>query len=225
MGDLHLKQETSNRVSGTYNYTKNDLSLNFEAFYNHIKDYIFIEPTGTETSIRGAFPVWSYNQTNAAIYGLDITANYNFNDQWFLKHKSSITKGKDISQDRALIDMPSLKTVNSIGYSNPKWLKLKTELQSELVFRQNDYPNNNFEVFIPTTQQMVLVDVSTTPPTYHLLHLQSNITLDLSKKTDLNIGLNITNVLNTNYRENLNRLRYFADDLGRNIMLQLKLNY
>ncbi|QXP58978.1 TonB-dependent receptor [Olleya sp. HaHaR_3_96] len=225
LGDLRLKQETSNRVSGTYNYTKNDLSLNFEAFYNHIKDYIFIEPTGTETSIRGAFPVWSYNQTNAAIYGLDITANYNFNDQWFLKHKSSITKGKDISQDRALIDMPSLKTVNSIGYSNPKWLKLKTELQSELVFRQNDYPNNNFEVFIPTTQQMVLVDVSTTPPTYHLLHLQSNITLDLSKKTDLNIGLNITNVLNTNYRENLNRLRYFADDLGRNIMLQLKLNY
>lgn len=225
LGDLRLKQETSNRVSGTYNYNNKGLLLNVEAFYNHISDYIFIEPTGTEQTIRGAFPVWSYNQTNAALYGLDLTANYTINDQWFVKNKSSFIKGKDLSQNQALIDIPSIKTVNSIGYSNKKWLDFNTELQSELVLRQNDYPNNNFEVYIPTTEQMVLVDLSTTPPTYHLFHLQSNITLDLSKKTDLNIGLNITNILNTNYRENLNRLRYFADDLGRNIMLQLKLNY
>jgi iron complex outermembrane receptor protein len=72
---------------------------------------------------------------------------------------------------------------------------------------------------------MVLVDVSSPPPAYHLLHFQSDITIDLSNKTNLNIGLNITNILNVSYREYLNRLRYFADDLGRNLMLQLKLNY
>ena len=121
--------------------------------------------------------------------------------------------------------MPSLKTVNILGYSNEKWLGFNAELQSELVFKQNDFPDNNFEVFIPTTQNMVVVDISSTPNTYHLLHFQSDVTLNLSTKTDLNIGLNITNIFNTSYRENLNRLRYFADDLGRNIMLQLKLNY
>ncbi|WGD34616.1 TonB-dependent receptor [Olleya sp. YS] len=225
LGDLRLEQETSNRVSGTYNYSNKAITLNIEAFYNHINDYIFIEPTGTEQTIRGAFPVWSYNQTNAALFGLDISANYNFNDQWNLNNKSAFIKGRDVSQNQALIDMPSFKTVNSIGYSNKKWLDFNAELQSELVLRQNDYPNNNFEVFIPTTQEMVLVDVSTPPPTYHLLHLQGDVTLDLSKNTNLNIGLNMTNIFNTNYRENLNRLRYFADDLGRNIMLQLKLNY
>ena len=41
----------------------------------------------------------------------------------------------------------------------------------------------------------------------------------------LNVGINVTNIFNTSYREYLNRLRYFADDLGRNFMLQLKLNY
>ncbi|WP_054850924.1 TonB-dependent receptor domain-containing protein [Olleya sp. ITB9] len=225
LGDLRIKQETSNRVSGTYNYINEALTLNFEAFYNHISDYIFIEPTGTTQTIRGAFPVWSYNQTNASLYGLDLTANYSFNNQWYINNKSSFIKGRDLTRNDALIDMPSTKTVNSIGYTNKKWLNLNTELQSELVFRQNDYPNNNFEVYNPTTDQMVLVDVSTTPPTYHLLHLQSNITLNISEKTNLNIGLNITNIFNTDYRENLNRSRYFADDLGRNIMLQLKLNY
>jgi iron complex outermembrane receptor protein len=225
LGDLRISQETSNRVSGTYQYQKDSFFLNLEAFYNHINDYIFIEPTGTEQTIRGAFPVWSYNQTNAALSGIDMTVNYQLNEQWVFNHKSSFIKGRDLNRNQALIDMPSFKTVNILGYSNEKWLNFNSELQSELVFRQNDFPNNNFEVFIPTTGEMVLVDVSTSPPAYHLLHFQSDITFNLSTKTDLNIGLNMTNIFNTSYRENLNRLRYFADDLGRNIMLQLKLNY
>lgn len=225
LGDLRINQETSNRVAGTYQYVDDALSFNLEAFYNHISDYIFIEPTGTEQTIRGAFPVWSYGQTNAALLGLDLTANYNFDAQWSFNNKSSFIKGRDLGRDQALIDMPAFKFVNSLGYSNKKWLNFNSQLQSELVLRQNDFPNNNFDVFIPSTGQMVLVDVSTPPPAYHLLHLQSDITLNLSTKTDLNIGLNVTNILNTSYREYLNRLRYFADDLGRNVMLQLKLNY
>ena len=142
-----------------------------------------------------------------------------------MNDKSSYIKGRDLSQNQALIDMPSVKTVNILGYSNKKWLDFNSEIQSELVLKQNDFPNNNFEAFIPTTGEMVLVDISSTPPTYHLLHFQSDITLNLSTITKLNIGLNITNIFNTPYREYLNRLRYFSDDLGRNIMLQLKLNY
>jgi iron complex outermembrane receptor protein len=225
LGDLRIKQETSNRISSTYQYNHNNVTLSLEGFYNHIKDYIFIKPTGTEQTVRGAFPVWSYEQTNAALFGFDVTTKYYINDNWSFSNKSSFIKGRDLTASEALIDMPSFKTMNILGYSNAKWFQLNANLQSELVLRQNDFPNNNFEVFIPSTGNMELVDVSSTPPTYHLLHFESDITLDISKKTNLNIGLNITNILNTSYRENLNRLRYFADDLGRNIMLQLKLNY
>jgi len=104
-------------------------------------------------------------------------------------------------------------------------LNFNAALQSEWVFKQNNYPNNNFTTLIPRTQQTVLVDVSSTPPAYHLMHFNSSIDLKLSRKNTLNIGLNITNMFNTSYRENLNRLRFFADDLGRNIQLQIKLNY
>ena len=47
----------------------------------------------------------------------------------------------------------------------------------------------------------------------------------MNKRTSLNIGLGVNNVFNTSYRNYLNSLRYFADELGRNIILQLKLNY
>ena len=225
LGDLRIKQETSNRIGGSYQFNNEKLSINLEGFANHISDYIYIKPTGTELTIRGAFPVWDYVQTNALIYGIDVTANYSFNKQWFLNNKTSLTKGRDLTEKDALIDIPSFKTVNILGFSNKKWLNFNAELQSELVLKQNNFPDNNFEVFIPSTQEMTLLDVSTPPPTYHLMHFASDITVKLSKKTDLNIGLNITNIFNTSYREYLNRLRYFADDLGRNYMLQLKINY
>ena len=46
-----------------------------------------------------------------------------------------------------------------------------------------------------------------------------------SNKTALTVGLEISNLLNTSYRNYLNRLRLYADDLGRNFLLTFKLNY
>ena len=225
LGDLRIKQERSNRFGGSYQLQLPKLSLNVEGFANHIKDFIQIIPFGTEETIRGAFPVWNYIQINALLFGVDVTANYEFNEQWNINNKSAFIKGRDTKDKKALIDMPAFRTVNVLGYANKKWLGFNANLESEWVFRQNDYPNYNFETFNPTTQQMELVDISTPPPAYHLLHFRSDITMLLSKKTKLNLGLTVSNLLNTSYREYLNRLRYFADDLGRNFMLQIKLNY
>ena len=36
LGDLRIKQETSNRISTTYQYTKKDMEFTFDSFYNHI---------------------------------------------------------------------------------------------------------------------------------------------------------------------------------------------
>jgi iron complex outermembrane receptor protein len=51
------------------------------------------------------------------------------------------------------------------------------------------------------------------------------MTFILNQKSNLNLMIGITNLFNTNYREYLNRLRYYADDTGRNITIQIKFNY
>ena len=38
-------------------------------------------------------------------------------------------------------------------------------------------------------------------------------------------GLRVQNIMNTSYRNYLNRNRFFVNDLGRNIILTLKINY
>ncbi len=225
LGDLRIEQETSNRFGATYQLNSSEFDFSVEGFVNYIKDFIQIIPSGTEQTIRGAFPVWNYMQTDALLVGLDLSARYDINEQWYVSSKSSFIKGRDTKAKLALIDIPAFRTVNVLGYTNKKWLNFNSSIESEWVFRQNEYPDFNFETLNPTTQQMVLVDISTPPPAYHLLNLRSDITVPLSEKTKLNIALTMFNLMDTSYREYLNRLRYFADDLGRNVMLQIKLNY
>lgn len=225
LGDLRLEQEISNRISATYNLNTSNFDLVVDLFYNRINDFMYLRPSGIEQTIRGAFPVWEYQKTDAELYGIDISSNYKFNDNIAWKHTSSYTKGNDINAGIDLIDIPAYNTNNTIAFTKEEWRSFKASLKSEWVFEQTQFPDFNFETFIATTQENVLVDISTPPDAFHLLHFYSEVTIPLNKKNNLNIALSINNIFNTSYRAYLNRLRYFADDLGRNIMLQLQLNY
>ncbi|MCK8480676.1 TonB-dependent receptor [Psychroserpens algicola] len=224
LGDLRLNPEIAHRISTTYGYENTNFNLTAELFYNAINDYMYLRPTGVLQSNRGAFPVWEYEQTNAQLFGTDITLSYDFANRFNWHNKSSFIKGYDDDR-QPLIDMPSFNTVNTIKYSNNEWHNFSASIQSEWVFEQNEFPDFNFELENPSTGEIALLDISTPPPGYHLFHFQSEATFALSNKTNLNIALGINNIFDTSYRNYLNRLRYFADDLGRNLTLQLKLNY
>ncbi|WP_426430541.1 TonB-dependent receptor [Winogradskyella sp. HB-48] len=225
LGDLRLEQEISNRISATYNLNVSDFDLMIDVFYNRINDFMYLRPSGIEQTIRGAFPVWEYQQTNAELYGIDIASNYKIRDNLEWKHTSSYTKGNDISTGMDLIDIPAFNTNNTLTYTNEKWKSFKASVKSEWVFEQTQFPDFNFETFVATSQENVLVDISTPPSAFHLLHFYSEITLPMNNHNNLNIALSVNNIFDTSYRAYLNRLRYFADDLGRNIMLQIQLNY
>jgi iron complex outermembrane receptor protein len=121
--------------------------------------------------------------------------------------------------------VPSASTRNSVTYTMPSVNNLKLSLESNYVFRQNEFPDTNFDVFLPETNTTEIVDISTPPDAYHLLNFRSSIDFAINDKSNLNVGLMVNNLFDTSYREYLNRQRYFADDLGRNVLLQLKINY
>jgi iron complex outermembrane receptor protein len=72
---------------------------------------------------------------------------------------------------------------------------------------------------------MEVVDVSSTPSAYHLLNFRSSIELKKVDKLNIKIGFRINNLLNKKYKNYQNRMRYYSHDLGRNIVLNLNLNY
>lgn len=225
LGDLRLDRELSNRLSVTYGYQNEKLNIQVDGYVNAISNYIYLRPTGVLQSIRGAFPIWEYEKTDATLMGLDLTLSYAFSDRINWLNKSAFTKGYDNNADLPLIDLPPFSTINTISYNVSDWNDLTFSLQSEWVFEQNEFPDFNFETQNPTTGETVLLDISTPPAAYSLFHLFGQATFDINERTSLNMSLSVNNIFDTTYRNYLNRLRFFADEIGRNIQLQFKLNF
>ncbi|AXT19958.1 TonB-dependent receptor [Flavobacteriaceae bacterium AU392] len=229
LGDLRIDKEIANKIAITFKGALFNQRFNFNLtpYANFIDDYIVLEPNGIITTSRGSFQVFEYIQNDARLFGVDFDATYDFNNNFEFKTSFSYLRGDDTERDRPLINIPSANWFNTIAYSNKKLNNLHLELKSEGVFRQTRFPDNNFTTQIVENNEFVetLVDVSTPPPGYHLLHFNSSIQFELNNITKLEIGFAVNNILNTNYRQYLNRFRLFADELGRNFSLRLKLNY
>ena len=225
LGDLRFNSEVGHKVSLTFQRDNDTFSFSVNPYFNTISDFIVIEPIEIQQTIRGNFQVWEYRQTNAQLLGIDVDASYNFVKNVHYNHQFSLVKGYDETRDEPLINMPPVNTKNEIVYQNPEFNNIRLALQSEYVFQQNEYPDNNFQVFIPETETMEIVDISTPPNAYHLLNFNSSIDFKATKKSTLTVGFAITNLLDASYRNYLNRLRYYADDLGRNFLINLKINY
>ena len=219
LGDLQFTSETAHKISLTLQKIGERFDFTLTPFATKIDDFILIEPTGIRQTIRGNFQVWEYRQTQAQMYGLDLDANLSLTDNVRFVHQFSLVKGYDKTSNEPLISMPAANTLNSLVYTNPNFNNISIAIQSNYVFRQNEFPNTNFEVVLPDSIQTV--DISTPPDAYHLLNF--NTSVDVS--SSLHLGVSVNNVFNTPYRNYLNRLRYYADDLGRNISIQLQFNY
>lgn len=228
LGDLRIDTEISNKLSLSLQgrALNNKLNFNLTPYANFISDFIVLEPTGVLATSRGSFQVFEYLQNDATLYGIDVDATYDLNEQFSLKTSFSYLRGEDTARNQPIINIPQANWFNTLSYRNEKWKNLRLGLKSEAFFRQTRFPDNNFIAQVVENNEFVdvLVDVSTPPPGYHLLHFDSSVQFELGG-TAMELGFSVENIFDTNYRQYLNRFRLFADDLGRNFNFRLKINY
>ncbi len=227
LGDLRLEKEQAFKVSGTLEGEISAFNFSVNPYLNYINNFILLEPSGIEQTIRGAFPVHEYKQVNAQLIGLDINAGYQISEQFTYNSTFAYVRGEDLENNRPLVDMPAPQWSNKLIYHNRDWLDLRLSLSNDVVFRQTRFPDNDFVTNVPINGELVptLIQISQPPPAYQLFHLNAQTKYSLNTKNDLGIGISIHNILNTPYRDYLNRQRYYADDLGRNFLIQVKFNY
>lgn len=212
LGDLRIDPEQSHRFSASYLGETKNLKWQLEGYMNSIQDYIYLVPTGDQQTIRGAFPVWSYLQTNAFLFGFDVWGELSLSDHWSYRLNSSYIYAQDLENKEGIIDIPPFQLRNQISYTNSELNNFSSTLVSEFVGRQNRFP-------------VALLQLSEPPAAFHLIHFQNSIDLNWFKKAKLQLSFNINNLLNTSYRDYLNRLRFFADELGRNFQIQVNINF
>ncbi len=220
-GDINLDIEKSVKNTLEYKWLPNTkFSINVLGYHQNFTDYIFLNPTEEiRLTIRGAFPVFQYTQTDARIYGLDVSSQFTISHSLFGILKYSYLKGEDNKNNVPLIFLPSNSLFGSFVYRTKNAIKLsktvvmdapEIELNSRLVFKQNN--------ILPEQ------DFANPPPTYHLVGLKASTNVNF-QTYKIRCFIKADNLLNVKYRDYLNRQRYFADDLGRSITFGLSFKF
>lgn len=226
VGKMGMKNEDGNQfnlnIDGKMNVLEG-LRFTVNPYLFLTKNFITEIPTGIQNTIRGVFPVWSYQQINAKMYGLDVDAELKFNNHFEYKGNFSYVNGQDETNDQPLIMMVPTNFTNSLEFKNKQWKNFYFKVQQQTFLHQNRFPvyNPTIIIFENGVEVEKTLDLSTPPPTYTLWSLQTGF--DFTKH--FSAGLNVTNLFDTNYKDYLNRMRYFSFEMGRNIILNLKYNF
>ncbi|HPQ20700.1 MAG TPA: TonB-dependent receptor, partial [Saprospiraceae bacterium] len=128
----------------------------------------------------------------------------------------SYLSAKNTDTGQGLVYMPAnnLRAEINLEYPNP---------QSHSVIKNFNFTGGVLHNFkktdIDENQDFLPV-----PEAYSLLYLSLGGDFRVSEKT-LSVTLKVDNLLNTKYRDYLNRLHYFADEMGRNISMNLSYEF
>ena len=185
--------------------------------------YINQIPTSVKSTNRGVFVVWGYQQIRARIYGIDADVHLQISDQLRLNSSFSTLRGDDLQNSEPLILMMPTTFRNGIEWKAAGKRSLYVRLEKESVLKQNRFPVRDQQIDFIQNGNVVskVVDYSTPPGAYSVFNAAFGA--DLFK--NVNFNLRINNLFNTEYREYLNRLRYFMQEPGRNVVATLQIKF
>lgn len=214
IGNQEFKAERALNMNLELTYTP-DSSFGMSAtlYNNFINDFIFLAPTPPPIlTIRGFYPVFEYRQTNAIFTGSDL-------QWWYGKGrirydgKAALLWARDTKASDWLIYMPANRMEHSIDY---KWNKGRSGVWQQ-VFTGINWMYVAEQKRVPDPK--VAEDYAPPPPAYHLLGIDAGA---VHAKSGIELGFTVSNLLNTRFRDYLNRLRYFSDAAGINLQLRAK---
>jgi iron complex outermembrane receptor protein len=218
-GDITLKPERSVNLSlnSRYHNKTNTVHFDFSVYRNRINRFIYQQPIPNEPvlTIAGAFPKLVYRQTDAVLQGLDFSSMIKPAAQLEWMARYSLLRARNTTADDWLIRMPADRISNIWTYNFKNGKRLTdayASLELQNVFRQKRVPD----------EKNGKQDYKAPPQGYTLLHADVSASFRLGK-LPATVGLSGRNLLNRSYRDYLNNLRYFTDELGRNIGLRIKI--
>ncbi|WP_448518288.1 TonB-dependent receptor [Rhodoflexus sp.] len=212
-GSDSLKTEQAWKWINSIQLKTDKISLEISGFAQHISDYIYLAPQAeTRLTIRGAFPVFHFEQTDARLLGADFTLRWQPVPAWESLFKGAMVRAKDLT-NRAFLpwippDQVSVTLRRNLKMpSTSRWEGAYTALTCLLTAQQWRVEQNR--------------DFAPPPDGYALLNFDSGIRYKRDRQA-IDIGFSVYNLANVAYRDYMNRFRYFADEQGRNFQLYLK---
>ncbi len=200
IGDDQLQIERSLKTVLTLKMDRPLFKAGISGYINPINNFIYLRPTGDYAlTIRGAFPVFQYIQTDALLAGADLDIALVIRPWLTYSGQAALLWSDDRRQEEPLFGMPPtqfnhrMKVHTPAGGDKSSW---SLEISVRHVMRQHQAPS---------------YDYAPAPDGYTLVGMVGEW-----QKGNLRVNIGVDNLFNQSYRDYLDRLRYFADAPGRN---------
>ena len=204
IGDANLKSEQNVQGDLGITFVSRIAKVTLSAFNNHIKNYIYLNPTGEMRD--SIYDVYRFVQTDADLRGGEFSVDVKPADWLDLSGSYSMVIGKK-SDDSYLPLMPADKIVATAKFLLPD-LSSINEIFFLLRVRSSLEQNRNAANETPS-------------PAYTLLDISLGGTINIGS-VPLSVTINGTNILDKVYIDHLSLLKPLGvNDMGRNISLAL----
>jgi iron complex outermembrane receptor protein len=211
-GSPELGSERSIKISNDLRWQASEESqLSASLYWHTIDHFIYLAPTlETRLTIRGSFPVFAYRQDDVVLRGFDFFWHQGIHHSWEINTKAAYVKGSYRDGSGDLIYMPPFRISSEVAKTFEPFHAIKDlriGLEAQYTARASSATR--------------IADYLPPPDAWMVVNLVMGAKYE---KKDLHLAYQVAidNVMNARYRDYLNRLRYFADDTGRNIRLSIK---
>ncbi|MEO0341342.1 MAG: TonB-dependent receptor, partial [Bacteroidota bacterium] len=226
--DRPVPSEIGYKWINTYELNREAFQFEATAYINYIENYIYSKPGGLTRTARGVFVYFIQDQTDALFWGLDLSAKVRHSSQLSSTIKGSYLWAKQIERDDFFAGLPPANLRYEFAYKPKiKWFE-NTSFSLNLAynFEQMQHPRIlTVQEFLFAFQDDALnrfaddakdFDILDPPSAFFLAHFSYQ-----SSWKNLTWRFQVKNIFDTSYRQYTDRMRYFADDLGRNFVVSL----
>lgn len=208
-GNPNLQQEVSYKWEvGVQHRLKESLQWSLLSYLQRVDGFINLVPSAEPiATIRGAFPYFFYEQTDAQFVGLQSLLKWELPKDWQVFQKSELLWARDITRQQFL---PQIPPFSFLLQMEKKWKNNNIAMEGRWVMQQFRYEANS--------------DLLGPPPSYFLLAAEWKGLFYLYNK-ESTYFVRADNLLNMQYRDYMDRFRYFSDRPGRNIQLGCRVSF
>ena len=173
-------------------------------------------------------PYFVFDQTDVLFLGSDITYSRDVSKNIKSAFTLSYLFTENLNDGGNLIDQPPIRINNAFDWTTNNFWKINS---SEISITPS-YTLNQFRAPITITPDELINDLVTINPQSDIFDFKNApegyFLLDFLWKfkiMELETSFLIKNVLNKKYRNYLNKMRYFADEPGRNFIINLSYTF
>lgn len=214
VGDKELGTEASLNTDLTLRYQGERGRGELGVFRSQYSNFISLLPADDLVlTIRGAFPKFTYVQSDAVIQGFDGYLEYDLTRYMDTYLSASLVRGRDTAEDQPLYQMPSTRLIAGLDFHLPtagRLLEAGIGFEGRFVMQQKSFPEG--------------IDYADPPAGYSLFDVHLHAEFAVADQP-VRMQFGVHNLFNERYRDYLSRFRYFIDNPGRNITFGLSIPF